>query len=81
MEKNLLELNSIKSDLSRELTTMYCLTKTLARLLRSCERLETKEYILELLNIICEMMEDNFIDMEKVYKELSNFISKISCEK
>lgn len=81
MEKDLLKLNSIKSDLLAELAVMYVLTKNLGRLLRSYERSKKKGKRLELLNLVCEKMEDNFINMENVCIELSNFINRISCKK
>lgn len=81
MEKDLLELNSIKRDLSGKLVIMYGLTKYLGNVLRSYARMEKNGKKLELLNLACERMEDNFIDMQNIYMELSNFISKISCEK
>ena len=81
MEKDLLKLNSIKSDLLGELAIMYVLTKSLGRLLRNYERMEKKGKRLELLNLVCEKMEDNFINMENIYNELSNFIDRISCKK
>ena len=81
MEKDLLEFNSIKLDLLVELTIMHSLTKSLGILLKSSERMETKRNTLEVLNLVCEKMEDNFIEMENVYMELSNFIDRISCKK
>lgn len=80
-KKDLLELNSIKWDLLGELTIMHGLTKCLGSLLRSYARMETRGKRIEVLNLVCEKMEDNFIDMENVYKELSNFIDRISCKK
>lgn len=81
MEKDLLELNSIKCNLLVELTIFHCLTKCLGSILRKHEKMETKRNTLEVLNLVCEKMEDNFIEMENVYKELSNFIDRISCKK
>lgn len=80
-KRDLLEINSIKWNLLGELEIMYGLTKCLGSLLRSYARMETKGKRLEVLNLVCENMEDNFINMENIYKDLSNFISKISCEK
>ena len=80
-KKDLLELNSIRRNLLEEVTIMCDLTMCLGNLLRSYARMETKEKRLELLYLVCGKMEDNFISMENIHKELSNFISKISCEK
>lgn len=80
-KKDLLIINSVKWDLLGELAIMHGLTKCLGSLLKDYKRMEIKGKRVELLNLLCEKMEDNFIDMENVYKKLSNFISKISCEK
>ena len=80
-KKDLLELNSIKKDLLIELTFMYNLTKCFRMHIKELCKNEEKVKKLKVLDLVCDKMEDNFIDMENVYTELSNFIDRISCKK